>query len=120
METERGYVKDCQSQWNYLDLKDTLTIKIIYFHEQWGHSLVHFPNFFIGINPESDTIGIIDYDFDGNIELGSRIRFEPGKSRMTDKSGFVGHKPALSVSAKRKHNKINCNIKNVYYATLKN
>ena len=120
MEKERIYIEDCQDHWTYSDLSDSISIEVIHFRNQSGQSLSYFPSFFIGITSKSDTIGIIDYDYDGKIEIGEELFFSPGKSRMTSESGLIGHRPCLSVSYKRKHNKINCSVKNIYYGELIN
>ncbi len=117
-ENEKLYVEHCRNQWSYLDLKDTLKIEVIDFKNQWGHSVVHFPSFFIGITSNKDTVGIIDYDFNSMVEIGEELKFAPGISRYEPEKRLNGHRPCFSVSHKRELNKINCSITNVFYGVL--
>ena len=117
-EKEHIYVENCRDNWTYSDLNDSLSIEVIHFENQWNYDLAHFPSFFIGVTAKNDTIGIIDYDFNGNVEIGEELLFKPGKSRMTPESGKNGHTPCFTYSYKRKLNKINCAVKNIYYAEL--
>lgn len=68
-----------------------------------------------------DTIGLIDYDFDGQVAIGDILTFTSGKSRNDTIDGVftIGHYPLFSVSYKRNHNTILCKVKNIYYAEIK-
>ena len=117
---EHDYVDSCESKWNYLNLTDTTSIVVLWYKNQWGHGTAHFPSFFIGIDNYSDTIGIIEYEFDGEIEIGDTISFSSGHSRYAEEKGKNGHFPSLPRSYIREHNLIYCSVKNVYYANIIN
>lgn len=117
---EKEYVQSCREQWVYNDLKKETTVVVIYASLKSAHNLWH-PNFVIGHNSQGDTIGLIDYDFMGDINLGDTLSFLPGKSRLDTAAGIMSgpwHWPLMSVTPKRKYNKILCSVKNVYYAEI--
>tara|TARA_R110002124_G_scaffold186179_2_gene353714 strand:- start:713 stop:1165 length:453 start_codon:yes stop_codon:yes gene_type:complete len=117
---ETEFVKTCRDQWTYSDLKEKIEIKLLGFQLKSDHQLWH-PNFFIGATISGDTIGLIDYDFQGAVTIGDTIEFLPGESRNDTIDGkyTLGHYPLFVVSLKRKHNSILCSVKNVYYAEKK-
>lgn len=104
---EAEFVETCRDQWAYSDFKEKTKVKLLDFQLKSDHQLWH-PNFFIGATISGDTIGLIDYDFQGDVTIGDTIEFLPGQSRNDTIDGkfTVGHYPLFSVSHKRKHNSI--------------
>ena len=79
---ETDYVASCRDKWTYGDLEQNLNVRILNFQLKSNHRLWQ-PSFFIGRTTEGDTIGLIDYDFDGTVAIGDTIEFFPGKSRTS-------------------------------------
>jgi len=73
-----------------------------------------YPNFIIGVTANSDTIGIIDKDFNGTINKNDKISVSPAIWSEEDKELI---KPLFTVFKKTKENNLCCSVKIIYYGS---
>ena len=79
-----------------------------------------WPSFTIGTNSVGDTIGVIDYEYSGELKKGKYATFEPSQR----KEGVVAaidselDEPVFTVNRKRKENELYCSITTIFYGKL--
>ena len=114
---DRDFVESCRKNWTYYDLKDTATIRLL-MHDKKGHyDLVGWPNLFIGITNQNDTIGMLDDFTSMEYTVNSKLTFVPYNYGTEIEKTLVG-KPAFIIHRKDNENKLYCSIKSLYYCKL--
>ncbi|MEO8146224.1 MAG: hypothetical protein ABI723_01240 [Bacteroidia bacterium] len=92
-----------------------MDLKVLLYLEKFHYDVSSFPNFIIGVTMNSDTVGIIDKDFDGIINKNEKITVSPQVWTDTDKEIL---KPVFWVNKKSKINDLQCSVKRVYYGRI--
>ena len=78
------------------------------------------PNLFIGSTEANDTIGMVEYDFKGQVAIGDTFLFSPVKAvnQALINSDHPFDYPLKTVSKNREDNEVLCSVKKVYYAEI--
>ncbi len=112
---EKKKMETCRKEWKYVDLTKKTELKVLLFRKKYNYDRLSFPNFIIGITTDSDTIGIIDKDFDGTIKKNEKITVLPTIWTETEKELI---KPVFAVYKNTKDNDLHCSVKIVYYGLI--
>jgi hypothetical protein len=115
--TEKSKMEACQNTWAYVDLKQETNVKVLLFSKNFRVCASSFPNFIIGVTPNSDTIGIVDAGFEGMIEKNQRVTISPVKNWDGIFKPLM--KPCFRLYPNSKDNQLHCIVKTVYYAEVK-
>ena len=101
-------------------LKAETSIIVLHHDPKGYYDMVTWPNLLIGINSKGDTIGIVEYGTELQINRNDTITFSPKQIKETilEPSAFI-RKPVMSVSKKAKINDLYCSVKVIYYGKLK-
>ena len=115
---DTDFVEICRQNWTYLDLQNTVTIRLLHQDEKGHYDLVNWPNLFIGVTNQNDTVGVIDNfttkEYDSDIFL----TFSPYDYGTDIEKSFTGLKPVFRVHRKDKINRLYCSVVNLYYGKL--
>jgi hypothetical protein len=112
------FVKACRQNWIYSDLTDTVSIRLLLQDKEGRYDLVSWPNLFIGVTNQNDTIGIID-NFSTLVYKKNKIlTFMPYYYGTEPQKGLSGLWPVFTVHRNDKKNKLYCSVNNLYYGKL--
>jgi hypothetical protein len=111
-------VENCRSNWIYKELQDTITIKLLLIDKKGYYDLAKWPNFFIGITNEKDTIGIVDDFSTKDYEKNSLLTFVPYDYTRQLYNSPESLVPVLTIKRKDKENKYYCSVKTIFYGKL--
>ena len=115
---DTDYMKHCREKWEYSDLPDTISIKLLLLSKKGRYDLMHWPNFYIGICSSGDTIGVIDNFSTQIYKRGDDLIFAPyNYGTDLDKEMNMLY-PVFTVYPKDKDNELHCKIRIVYFAKL--
>jgi hypothetical protein len=110
-------INKCRDQWMYIELSDTLKIKLLMLDTKGHYDLVGWPNLFIGVDDKNDTIGLIDNFTTKAFKNNSFLTFAPyNYGSIIDKALTL--QPVFKVHKKKKDNDLYCKIKKLYYCRL--
>lgn len=116
---EKAIVDSCMGHWEYLELVKPIRIVLINASLKAHHRMPH-PNFFIGSTETHDTIGMVEFDFHGQADIGDTILFS--SLRNVKKALIHSDRPfdhvLKTVAENREENEILCSVKKVYYAEI--
>ncbi len=110
-------IESCRKDWTFQNLHDTLEISLLLEDRKGSYDMASWPNFFIGINPSGDTLGIVDNNCEKIFKKRDIIRFFPA-NRDTSISNALDSgwdEPVFKVSKNSKENNLYCSVKIVYY-----
>lgn len=105
---------DCYDKYLYIDLeKEILNTRILFVSYKHGIDLTLYPNFFICVTQNHDTIGLIDREFSGQVLIGELASIKP--AQWNDGEKEFGRPPLFF-----KENLIDlyCKVKIVYRGKL--
>ncbi len=113
-------VESCRELWNYSTTDDTIKIKVLKFESKGRYSNVSWPSFTIGTNSVGDTIGVIDYEFSGELKKGRYAAFAPSQRKEGVVSAIDSEldEPVFKVNRKRKDNELYCSVSAIYYGIV--
>lgn len=112
------FVESCRQNWSYLDLKDTVTIRLLMQDKKGRYDLVSWPNLFIGVTNQNDTIGLIDNFTTKEYQINSSLTFAPHNYGTDIEKVLGGYTPVFTVHKKDKENRLYCSIKTLFYCKL--
>ena len=112
---EEAKIERCRNEWKYVDLAEKQELKVLLFRDRFLFDIQVFPAFAIGVNNHSDTIAVIDKDFEGIVEIGEKINIAPARWTANDKDYIT---PVYSVYPKAKTNDLHCAVKEVFYVKI--
>ncbi|WP_163718787.1 hypothetical protein [Mangrovibacterium lignilyticum] len=115
---DTDFVKNCREDWTYSDLKDTISIRLLLHDKKGRYDLVSWPNLFIGITNQNDTIGLIDNFTTIEYKVNSKLTFVPYDYGTEIEKALGGYAPVFTVHRKDKENRLYCSIKSLYYCKL--
>jgi hypothetical protein len=115
---DKKIVEDCRNNWMYEDLKDTITIRLLLLDKKGRYDIVSWPNLFIGITNDNDTIGLIDDFSTKDFKINSLLTFVPYDYGIEIGKSKDGLTPVFTVHKKDKENKLYCSIKSLFYGKL--
>ena len=114
---EKERVENCRRKWTFVDISDTLTIKLITHEEKGRYHMSSWPNFYIGIDTKGDTIGVVENISNQRFKKGALIKFSSYEGEK-DISRVLYMYPILRVAKKPKENDIYCSVEKVFYAKI--
>lgn len=115
LRTEYEKILNCYDNWNYKDLEQNDTLRVLYFQGCTSHSIIYNPNLIIGVNAIGDTIGIIEKDFKGILQKDTIIYVQPQKWIEEQKKSYH---LAFKMGANSYENNLLCNVKIIYYCKI--
>ena len=134
MDNEIARVSECRKSWNYEVFEGYIELKKLDFIKSTYVTFRGFPNFFIGENIDGDTIGMIVYDENPELDRGETIHAIAAKSKIIkfvpDKPKAIKNninftieeslldRPVFTVSYKKKINDLQCAVSKVYYGKI--
>lgn len=108
-------VENCRKAWVYLNLKEMTSIKVLHFQKSTNVCMQFFPNFIIGVNADSDTIGIVELGYKGTLRKNEIISVIPSEIDDIQQSLNM---PVLFTFKKPKDNNLLCAINKIYYGVI--
>ena len=118
---EKQKIEQCRKNWVFKSLDKELSINVLLYDKKGRYDLVSWPNFFIGIDTQGDTIGVIEYETDLEYRKGDIVTFLPSqrKSSISDQLDSKMDEPVFKVRKKAKENDLYCAVELIYYGKLK-
>lgn len=120
LRVEYQKVDECRSKWKYASLPQKTTLTILLHNEKGRHSLVSWPNLFIGIDSKGDTIGVLDYKTELEYKVGEQLTFLPlpkEDSLFYVSIGLMGS-PLFVVHKRSSENDLYCSVDLIYDGKL--
>ena len=111
------YIESCRKEWTFNELKDTITIRLIMHDQKGRYDTSTWPNFFIGITNQQDTIGLIDDFTLKSYKKNELLSFAP-YFYGTEHTEPFGLDPVFTIHRNNKKNKLYCSVKKIYYGKL--
>lgn len=109
------HMTKCRKLWKYQTAMDTFEIKVLQFSPSGHYSLAMWPNFVIGVAQVGDTVGLVDYNFKGELIEGTRLSFGPAEWSDV----HLEHKyPAYRIFRKKELTNLNCAVSIVYLGEI--
>ena len=108
----------CSVNWVYKDLPEKLqNVRVLLFHPKEYISIHAYSSFLIGITASNDTIALLDKDFTGSINVGSRVELTPYYWTLDEKEIF---KPLVTIYTNKESwkNDFYCSVKPPGFDTL--
>lgn len=112
---EEAKIEQCRGQWKFSDLSETQDLKVLLFRDRFYFDVNLFPAFIIGVTSNSDTVGVVDKDFEGILKIGQQITISPAGWTPSEKETI---RPVYSVYPKSKTNDLHCAAKEIFYAKI--
>jgi len=109
-------MEQCRSLWQYVDLKDTLKVQILFFESHsTPHTGVNGCNFIIGTSEKFGKIGIADKSFSGSIKNGDIVEILPSNWNEEDKKYIH---IIFNTYKNQKINDLHCSLYTIYYGKI--
>ena len=115
-DAEKQKVETYRDRWKFIDLTETIELKVLLFNKKRHYDLSVFPNFVIGVTANSDTIGIVDKEFSGILNQNEKISVSPALWTEEDKQLYF---PALTIYPNSNDNNLHCSVKKIFYGKIK-
>ena len=116
-ENNTKYVESCREKWRFVDLKDSISIKLLLHYQKGRYDLMSWPNLFIGVTNFNDTIGIIDDFSMKKYKKNMTLNFVPyDYSNYQAKQSWLT--PVFTTHRNNKKNKLYCSIDTLFYGKL--
>jgi hypothetical protein len=115
-DAEKQKIETCRDRWKFIDLAETIELKVLLFNKKSQYDLSVFPNFVIGVTANSDTIGIVDNEFSGIVKQNEKISVSPALWTEEDKQLYF---PAFTIYPNSNDNDLHCSIKKIFYGQIK-
>jgi len=108
-------VSEVYNSWKYKELASGQKLKVLLFNKKVKIDLMTYSNFLIGINPDGDTIAIIDKEYQGDLYYKNDLIIDTCKWTPYEKEMI---NPLLTVSSKKEYNDFYLSIDTVFYGCI--
>ena len=113
-ETQKQTIIECQNQYSYLDYHGQGNMTVLLVSRKFSADLTTYPNFIIG-QIDNDTIGFLDKDFNGDIDVGDALLISEFSWSDDEKKIY---KLPVTIQNSQKLNDLYCKIDFVYYGKI--